>query len=53
MTASQLIQKTILPSVLLMAVDDRILKYKHALPERRTFGAFWDGESLARASGGW
>jgi antitoxin VapB len=32
MTASQLIQKAILPSVLLMAVDDRILKYKHALP---------------------
>jgi antitoxin VapB len=32
MTASQLIQKAILPSVLLMATDDRILKYKHALP---------------------
>ena len=32
MTASRLIQKAILPSVLLMAVDDRILKYKHALP---------------------
>ena len=32
MTASHLIQKGILPSVLLMAVDDRILKYKHALP---------------------
>ena len=32
MTASQLIQKAILPSVLLMAVDDRIRKYKHALP---------------------
>ena len=32
MTASLLIQKAILPSVLLMAVDDRILKYKHALP---------------------
>ncbi|MGO9316915.1 MAG: M24 family metallopeptidase [Terracidiphilus sp.] len=31
-TASLLIQKAILPSVLLMAVDDRILKYKHALP---------------------
>jgi antitoxin VapB len=31
-TSSQLIQKAILPSVLLMAVDDRILKYKHALP---------------------
>jgi antitoxin VapB len=32
MTASLLIQKAVLPSVLLMAVDDRILKYKHALP---------------------
>jgi len=32
MTASRLIQRAILPSVLLMAVDDRILKYKHALP---------------------
>ena len=32
MTASRLIQKAILPSVLLMAADDRILKYKHALP---------------------
>jgi antitoxin VapB len=32
MVASRLIQKAILPSVLLMAVDDRILKYKHALP---------------------
>jgi len=32
MTASRLIQKAILPSVLLMATDDRILKYKHALP---------------------
>jgi len=32
MTASQLIQKAILPSVLLMATDERILKYKHALP---------------------
>ena len=32
MTASRLIQNAILPSVLLMAVDDRILKYKHALP---------------------
>ena len=32
LTASHLIQKGILPSVLLMAVDDRILKYKHALP---------------------
>jgi hypothetical protein len=31
-TSSLLIQKAILPSVLLMAVDDRILKYKHALP---------------------
>jgi len=30
--ASRLIQPAILPSVLLMAVDDRILKYKHALP---------------------
>ena len=35
MTASRLIQKAILPSVLLMAVDDRILKYKHALPRGR------------------
>jgi antitoxin VapB len=32
LTSSLLIQKAILPSVLLMAVDDRILKYKHALP---------------------
>jgi antitoxin VapB len=32
MAASQLMKKAILPSVLLMAVDDRILKYKHALP---------------------
>jgi antitoxin VapB len=32
MAAFLLIQKAILPSVLLMAVDDRILKYKHALP---------------------
>jgi len=32
MASSLLIQKAILPSVLLMAVDDRILKYKHALP---------------------
>jgi antitoxin VapB len=32
MTASLLIQRAILPSVLLMAVDDRIIKYKHALP---------------------
>jgi antitoxin VapB len=32
LAASLLIQKAILPSVLLMAVDDRILKYKHALP---------------------
>jgi len=31
-TSSHLIQRGILPSVLLMAVDDRILKYKHALP---------------------
>jgi antitoxin VapB len=31
-TSSLLIQKAILPSVLLMAVDDRILKYKHAVP---------------------
>ncbi len=32
LTASLLIQRAILPSVLLMAVDDRIRKYKHALP---------------------
>jgi len=32
MAAFLLIQKAILPSVLLMAVDDRILQYKHALP---------------------
>src|SRR5271157_3730986 len=32
MAASLLMRKAILPSVLLMAVDDRILKYKHALP---------------------
>ncbi len=32
LTASLLIQRTIFPSVLLMAVDDRIRKYKHALP---------------------
>lgn len=31
-TASLLLQRSIMPSVLLMAVDDRILKYKHALP---------------------
>jgi antitoxin VapB len=35
MAASLLIQKAILPSVLLTAVDDRILKYKHALPRGR------------------
>lgn len=32
LTASLLIQRAILPSVLLMAVDDRIRNYKHALP---------------------
>ena len=31
-TASLLLQRSVMPSVLLMAVDDRILKYKHALP---------------------
>jgi antitoxin VapB len=39
-TASRLIQKAILPSVLLMAVDDRILKYKHALPRGRRLQRF-------------
>ncbi|MGA3161458.1 MAG: M24 family metallopeptidase [Terracidiphilus sp.] len=39
-TASRLIQKAILPSVLLMAVDDRILKYKHALPRGRRLERF-------------
>jgi antitoxin VapB len=40
MAASLLIQKAILPSVLLMAVDDRILKYKHALPRGRRLEHF-------------
>jgi antitoxin VapB len=40
MTASLLIQKAILPSVLLMAVDDRILKYKHALPRGKRLEHF-------------
>jgi antitoxin VapB len=39
-TASRLIQKSILPSVLLMAVDDRILKYKHALPRGKRLQRF-------------
>jgi antitoxin VapB len=39
-TASRLIEKSILPSVLLMAVDDRILKYKHALPRGRRLQRF-------------
>ena len=39
-TASRLIEKAILPSVLLMAVDDRILKYKHALPRGRRLERF-------------
>jgi antitoxin VapB len=40
MAASLLIQKAILPSVLLMAVDDRILMYKHALPRGRRLQRF-------------
>jgi antitoxin VapB len=40
MAASLLIQKAILPSVLLMAVDDRILKYKHALPRGKRLQRF-------------
>ena len=40
MTASLLIQKAIMPSVLLMAVDDRILKYKHALPRGKRLERF-------------
>jgi len=40
MAASLLIQKAILPSVLLMAVDDRILKYKHALPRGKRLERF-------------
>lgn len=40
MTASRLIQKAILPSVLLMAVDDRILKYKHALARGKRLERF-------------
>jgi antitoxin VapB len=40
MTASLLLQKAILPSVLLMAVDDRILKYKHALARGRRLKQF-------------
>lgn len=39
-TASLLIQKAILPSVLLMAVDGRILKYKHALPRGKRLERF-------------
>jgi Xaa-Pro dipeptidase len=39
-TASLLIQKAILPSVLLMAVDNRILKYKHALPRGKRLEHF-------------
>ncbi|MGA3079953.1 MAG: M24 family metallopeptidase [Terracidiphilus sp.] len=40
MAASRLIEKAILPSVLLIAVDDRILKYKHALPRGRRLEHF-------------
>ena len=40
MTASLLIQKAILPSVLLMAADNRILKFKHALPRGRRLERF-------------
>jgi len=40
MTSSLLIQKAVLPSVLLMAVDDRILKYKHALPRGKRLQRF-------------
>src|ERR1035441_58198 len=40
MTASLLLQKAILPSVLLMAVDDRILRYKHALPRGKRLQRF-------------
>ena len=40
LSASLLIQKAILPSVLLMAVDDRILKYKHALPRGKRLQRF-------------
>ena len=40
MASSLLIQKAILPSVLLMAVDDRILKYKHALPRGKRLERF-------------
>ncbi|MGA3346896.1 MAG: M24 family metallopeptidase [Terracidiphilus sp.] len=40
LTASRLIQNSILPSVLLMAVDDRILKYKHALPRGKRLQRF-------------
>jgi antitoxin VapB len=40
MASSLLIQKSILPSVLLMAVDDRILKYKHALPRGKRLQRF-------------
>jgi Xaa-Pro dipeptidase len=39
-TASMLIQRSILPSVLLMAVDDRIRKYKHALPRGKRLERF-------------
>ncbi len=40
MASSLLIQKAILPSVLLMAVDDRILKYKHALARGKRLERF-------------
>jgi antitoxin VapB len=40
MAASRLIQMAILPSVLLIAVDDRILKYKHALPRGKRLEHF-------------
>jgi antitoxin VapB len=40
MASSLLIQKAIMPSVLLMAVDGRILKYKHALPRGKRLEHF-------------
>ena len=40
LTSSLLLQKAILPSVLLMAVDDRILKYKHALARGKKLKQF-------------
>jgi Xaa-Pro dipeptidase len=38
--ASLLIQREIMPSVLLMAVDDRIRKYKHAVPRGKRLERF-------------